>query len=210
MYGTLRAKRGFQTRRKKERPSSLPMTCVENDGTESRHDVPINIVPTTYLALELPPPGLLTGARPTTMNPELKVHLKGDTGEVARAIKTLGVQSLAPPGEALWGPFCRMLAKIAHSFAWATAGNVGYQPLLSDIVRGRSLHLSHFVGGTGENVSQGSELEATMLPITGATYLVVTMRLLGGRLPPYQAVAGLVGNPEEVINEVLRRRAAGA
>lgn len=44
--------------------------------------------------------------------------------------------------------FCRMLAKIAHSFAVATCGLGSFEPFLPDVILGRSLAVSHYVGGS--------------------------------------------------------------
>ncbi len=42
--------------------------------------------------------------------------------------------------------FCRLLAKAAHGFAVHILGIDGFRPLLPDVILGKDLHVSHFVG----------------------------------------------------------------
>jgi hypothetical protein len=199
MYGVLRLKRGFSTRRKRERPTHVSAVAVSEAGLETETTVPVSLLPTTYIALELPPPGILTGAPLSTMNPELKLHLKGDKAEIATALRALEAGTIELSADAMWGPFCRLLAKIAHTFATGVLRGNGYVPLLPDLILGRSQFLSHFVGGaTGEMPS--GDLWLALLPVGSELYVSVGMALLGpGRLPPYQAIAGRVTDPEAII-----------
>lgn len=195
MYGTLRIKRGFKTRRKKERPSSFTAVEIDENGVETYKPIPTSLLPTTYLALELPPPGILTGAPKSMMNPEMKIHLKADVREIEAVLTGLGVGELEIGNDLMWGEFSRLLAKIGHCYAMAVLRGKGYEPLLPDIILGRSEFLSHYVGGLLGELPD-SDLWLSLVRAGDAMYLTAGIILLGrGRLPPYQVVVGLVTEP---------------
>jgi len=210
MYGPLRMTRGFKSRRKKQRPTSIPAVEIDEAGIERATEIPVSLLPTVYLALELPPPGILSGAPKSATNPEMKVHLKGDKAEIEAAMRTLDVGKFEIGSTAMWGPFCRLLAKIGHTYAAAMLNGNGYEPLLTDLILGKSDYLSHYIGGATGPIPD-SDLWISLLPAGGELYLSVGIVLLGrGRLPPYQAVVGLVTNAERVIDESRKWNASGA
>lgn len=149
MYGPLRLKRGFKSRHKKNRPITVPVQ-IDQAGVRVETAVAISVLPTLYLALELPAPGILSGAPKSTMSPEMKVHLKGDKSEVEAAMRALDVGKAEISAMAALGPFCRLLAKIGHCYAAGVLKGRGYQPLLVDLILGRSEFLSHYIGGIEE------------------------------------------------------------
>jgi hypothetical protein len=209
MYGPLRMTRGFKSRRKKQRPTSIPAVEVDESGVERATEIPVTLLPTVYIALEFPPPGVLSGAAKSKMNPEMKVHLKGDKAEIERAMRALDVGKFELESTAMWGPFCRLLAKIGHTYAAAML-NGGYEPLLVDVILGKSEYLSHYVGGTTEPVPE-SDLWLSLVTVEGELYLTVGIVLLGrGRLPPYQVVVGRVTDAERLINESRKWDTSGA
>lgn len=201
MYGPLRIKCEFNTRRKKERPTSVPAIKVDGAGIETTITVPVGMLPTNYIALELPSPGILTGAEPSNMNPEMKLHIKGDQKEIEIAMRELDVGELELSSMAAWGSFCRLLAKIGHAYSMAVLGGEGYKPLLIDLILGKSDYLSHYVGGTAEDNIE-SDLQLSLISSRTELYLCVNITLLGrGRLPTYQAVAGLVTDPVAITEK---------
>lgn len=210
MYGSLRIKRGFKTRRMKERPTILPVTFTGEDGVQTTKQVPVDVYPTAYVAIELPSPGIFTGAPLSEMNPEMKLHVKADTEELKRAIESIRGLETGFPLVAAWGALCRMLAKIAHSYLFAILRESGYVSLLPDLILGRSKYLSHYVGGSTEGDCEhegATDLSIRMISEGDNTYLVVCIELLGrGRLPLYQAVAGRVLNPETVLSASVAAR----
>lgn len=209
MYGLLRVKRGFKTRRKNSQPTSAGVGLFDQAGEKRITLLPIDQVPTLYGALELPPPGILSGAPRTESNPELKIHLKGDESEMAAAAATLGADTIALKVIVEWRAFARLLAKIAHSYLVATVGLRGYTPLLPDLILGRSLHLSHYVGGAvGALQDQVGDSDVTLVcqEAENEPHLTVYVQLLGrGRLPIYLVVAARVIDGEEVARGVRNR-----
>lgn len=203
IYGPLRIKLGFKTRRKRERPDRLSVQYVDNQGEMASTTMPVEEYPNVYLAVEFPPPGILTGAPVSEMNPEMQVSLRGNQEEIKRAISSLNRENIQLSNMFAWGAFCRQIAKIAHCFAIATIGTQGYRPLLTDIILGKSSHLSHLVGGVhDENNANASDLSVFLESVQEVNYLTVHVQLLGtGRLPVYQAVVG------EIINiDILARK----
>src|SRR5689334_18138627 len=52
MYGTLRLKKNFRSRHKKKRPTAMPFTgTTDASGVETTANLPLSLVPTTYVAL---------------------------------------------------------------------------------------------------------------------------------------------------------------
>lgn len=196
MYGTLRITRGFRTRRKKERPTVIPVATLDETGVEVVRSISVSHLPTTYIALELPPPGILTNAPKSTGSPEMKLILKGNRKEIGALVQHLGGQ-LEIPNIVAWGPFCLLLAKIGHAYAAAVLRGIGYEPLLPELILGRSEHLSYYVGGANKEAT--SDLILSIVPLGSETYLSVQISILGpGRLPPYQAIVGKVTDPAAV------------
>jgi hypothetical protein len=202
MYGTLRVKRGFKTRRRKERPTSIPAVEIDKGGMETPTTISASLLPTTYIAIEFPPPGILTGAPKSPLNPDMKLHFKCDTKEAELMARTLDVGQLELSAVAVWGHLCRLVAKIGHTYAAAVLRGAGYEPLLNAVILGRSEDLSYYVGGiTGP--APASELSLKVMPVGGEHYLTVEVVLLGkGRLPPYQAIAGRVTDLKTIMDRV--------
>jgi hypothetical protein len=98
--------------------------------------------------------------------------------------------------------FARLLAKIAHGFAWSNFQSAGFKFMLTDLIRGLNFDAgSMLVGGSYrqfsvENLPENSReslhyLEAADWSIAGNTYLVADICLFlpfGG--PTYSVVIG--------------------
>ena len=61
MYGNLRNKLGYTTRRKKLRPTSLPVSFRTPDGATKSFQYTLAELPINFSIAYLPPPGILTG-----------------------------------------------------------------------------------------------------------------------------------------------------
>lgn len=198
IYGFLRIKRGYQTRRKKERPSQLPITITTSSGKTKTVNINVSDYPSVYLTVALPPPGILTDAPLSTLNPELHVSLVGDPKEVSKLLSVHGGMNASVSFNHFfaWGDFSRQLAKIAHGYLVASLGFEGYIPLLPDLILGRSDYLSHYVGGFGQ--SEGMVLLAPHISINLVLhgtehYLVAYIHLMpAAKMPTYQVVAAKI------------------
>lgn len=212
MYGIFRIKRGFQTRRKKERPQTLPLYTVALDGTLTTIDTLVQDYPNLFLAVDAPPPGILEGNEPTDQNPALKVSLKGDPREIGKVMKAMSLEQMLTKHQFKWGDFFRQLAKIGHCYAYACTHGRDYQPLLPDIILGKSNCLSYYVGGsdpTSSEVAPKSTLSLSIVCKPSGDYLVVGVQLLGiGTLHPYQVVVGRIPNLDAFINSMTEARSS--
>jgi hypothetical protein len=157
----------------------------------------------------LPEPGILTGAPPSDLNPPFTVEINADKTELKSIQAELEATALETIVELQWGDFCRLLAKVGHAYLVATVGLGGYEPLLPEIILGRSNHLSHYVGGvTGstDDVLAGADLAIGSRSLGAERYLVVFVQLLGkGRLPPYQVVAARVRDEAASVGFKIRK-----
>lgn len=205
MYELLRIKRDFKSRRKKRRPTHFAADVVDPQGQRSTTQIPTSVFPTSYVALELPPPGILTGAPKTTKNPEMKLHIKRDETEYNRALETLDLRAIGFRHKLDWASLLRFIAKVAHGYTRALVGKAGYEPTLPDLILGRSSHLSYIVGGGSVNPHPG-EVAFALVPAGQDLYLTAFLTLMGrGRLPTYQAVAGLIRDETTVVQALVSR-----
>lgn len=140
MLGPIRGRMGLKTRRKRE--PKLNLAFRDRQTGEIHHDaMNLDNLPLYALGFRFPEPGLLAG-RPSTDRLDGECIAKGDLRDLPLsggvAMKLGRVYPL---------DFCRMLAKIAHTYIWAEYGPDTFQPLLLDLIMGRSDHALHLVGG---------------------------------------------------------------
>ena len=211
VYGLFRIQRGYRTRRPKERPRTFPLHTVGLDGTRTIVDVEAQNYPSTYLAIQAPPPGILSGLERSDRNPELNVSLKGLPSEIDKILEERALHSVLIQHRFDWAAFFRQLAKIGHCFAYACTEGVGYEPLLPDIILGKSNFLSHFVGCPNNDCStdeQHSELSLYFVPgPSECDYLVTRIVILGlGTLYPYEVVVGRISDMNALLTFLVERR----
>jgi hypothetical protein len=190
MYGPFRLKHGMQSRHPGKRPDKLALSVTKAGSTEEA-TMGVAEYPLTYLGAHLPEPGLLRGAPLTASNPELTLEIRGDPAVIKAGVQSLDAESVGLSALFYWKALCLQIAKVAHSYAVAQVGLGSFTPYLPDIILGRSPFVSHYVGGTSADTS-GPELEMWLQPVAHLNVLTVRVRLLAGRLPPYQAVVGEV------------------
>ena len=92
---------------------------------------------------------------------------------------------------------CRVLAKIAHSYAVAELGLGGFTPLLREFIRGEGGDRFRYVGGEFKPGAPGAGLHEIGFEQGVTGYLVVRIRLFASLgAPVYRVVVGLPLNPE--------------
>lgn len=205
MLGNFRARNDGKTRRKKERPTHLPIFIQGKDGQEKEVLVPTKNHPGTFALFEWGPPGYFLGRKPK---------------EDPKTIRILGHKGLKlePQIDDPWhtivmvneNAFLRMLAKIAHCFAVGIVENKSQHlnPMLTDLILGKSRDLYHFIGSsTGPIPPSGDDFHILRLdPVRfrGQVLLIARIRLfqfLG--TPVYTVIVGELDGDisgEEVIN----------
>jgi hypothetical protein len=221
-YGIMRIKRDYKSRRKKERPQSMPISYSTSKGVIKSLDLDLANYPDFNLIPSLPLPGILTKAPLTEMNPEIGVSIIGDPNEIANAISLIEKESgdenikLSLSNHFVWSDFYRLLAKIAHGYLVAYVGQEGYIPLLPDLVLGRSSYLAHYIGGLDEGavhtMTYWLSLAILPSPDTGHIaedegYLAVYIQLLGGiSMPMYQVICGKITNLSLIIENTNSKK----
>lgn len=88
------------------------------------------------------------------------------------------------------GPIARMIAKIAHGAAVAELGLDAFEPLLPDIIMGRSDHIFHLVGNVSKRGRKRVALHRITLELEQG-FIVANVQLFARlRGPIFQAVVG--------------------
>jgi hypothetical protein len=158
MYGSFRIREKVQTRRPKERPTTLPMGATFGDKAEV-YMMPIEGVIATLPWVHFLPPGYLSE------HPDKEI---GWTGA------TLEVRTDAPRKRSLWDKsnasafsvsqqfdldsLARTLAKIAHALCIGEFGSSFFEPWLPPYILGTDRALSYLVGGVPGSLEPVSEL----------------------------------------------------
>jgi hypothetical protein len=91
---------------------------------------------------------------------------------------------------------CRVLAKIAHSFAVAKLGLAGFIPMLPAFILGKNDRNFYYVGGTLDKSGAGTELHELGFEVDESNYLVVRIRLFSSLgAPVFRVVVGTKNSP---------------
>jgi hypothetical protein len=128
IFGNIRMRYGFPTRRPKERLDTLPLV-VERAGAVETIDVPIGEHPALTPILFFEPCGILTGY--TGPERPILIRTLANPGVTPDSLDADGFRfDLKPSVEA----FRRFLAKIAHCFAVLCLGRDGFTPWLAPLI----------------------------------------------------------------------------
>tara|TARA_R100000322_G_C5447850_1_gene191942 strand:+ start:3020 stop:3841 length:822 start_codon:yes stop_codon:yes gene_type:complete len=204
IVGPLRMLYDFPTRRPKDRPDHLPLKVQYAPDQEwdvvmvDRRIYPFLVVLPLY---ELPKlidgDTLLTGdqtaakdfwIRGTQATPSLDAHLE-------KFCRILNAYRVMPVGTVNTLSFCRMLAKIAHSYCCAEIDSLTFYPYLVEAIRNPKFEKREWLlgGGRGDEPPNDNLHELSLVSNSAWPdhLLVVQIRLfafLGG--PTYYAVVG--------------------
>lgn len=189
----LRAVFRMQTRRKGDRPKTLPL-LIETKGTEQFVDVPLNEFPVFLPIIEFPPPGVVAG-RPRTAGigpPVLDVrHLAGPTGADLVA-KYPDADYIGARMTFTSEDFGRTLAKIGFC---AAVFALGLEPFRStpirDVILGRDECIGHWVGSwMGEEQNPPEGLHAMKVTSAGSDVHVILRLFAQFNAPEYHVALG--------------------
>lgn len=209
IYMPLRRKLKIKGNRKHKKHRATHAPIMISDGeTQTITSVPFEDLPTSYLAVRFPPPGLFLGHSPHSKNPEMKIDIIGNKKEMEEFASQRQIGRMKTNFTFRWGPFARMLAKIGHAHAVAELGMEGLEFLLPPIIRGESNHLAYFVGGiegTALTLSPPHDMGLAITTIGSDSYLVALMTFLGHRLPTYQVVVAKI-----LDRDLISRKMAAA
>jgi len=192
ILGQTRIRLGLPTRHPKERPSELALVFRHADGRIGQKKVRPSNYPLIIPGLKLPPPGILNDEKPHDrkaveawvgfQNEEVRKKLS-DGGPSLRLV-TLDNHI-----------FCRLIAKIAYSYAVAELGFHSFQPVLLDLILGESQTPFYWVGGdmtvSPPEPTVLHKLDHKIETIRGMQYMVAYISLFcffGA--PAYRVVVG--------------------
>ena len=200
MYGPLRLLYGLPTRRKKGRPQTLRLKVKHAPDKDWEYlPVPQERYPFLITFPYLGMPGILTGLPKTAAAAAVtkRLWIRGASPShdfhalLEKLVAELGVHSIMPVAKADVEAFCRLLAKIAYSFAVAELGGHPFEsPLIGYASGGDLSHCLHYIGSR-EAEEPPTETLHDLAVLNGppSAPLVVRIRLLS-RLgtPTYYAV----------------------
>jgi hypothetical protein len=192
MFGNLRVRLDFPTYRPKERPLSLKMDVLPH---EAAYFAPLYVqvadCPRSLSLFKLSPPGIFEG-RPYgdfgRMGPWFCIHK-----EDAHFFASHRAVSLGPYRHM---SFCRMLAKIAHSYSAAEWGREfqEFEHLVTDLIREHDI-LPYMYVGSDLRVPPAQPqtlhfIRGNTRSFEGYQYLIVTIRLFAFMgAPVYRVVS---------------------
>ena len=143
LYGAIRQKYSYQSRSKKKKKVKEPyqFSYQSEDGI-TRSVVPdFDEYPYMALVPYLPPPGIYKQLPLSDSNPELTLTSMQDPDAFRKLTERTGEKNLMVSHTDIfsYSDFYRLLAKIAHGYLVALAGeHNGYIPLLPDLILEKS------------------------------------------------------------------------
>jgi hypothetical protein len=180
--GLVREQLGLKTRRKKNRGKPVTLLVRKPDGNVDQFSDTAAKLPKSCLSFRWHPPGLLRSGAPTETNFDGEIVLQYDkesfenfAGHDGQGVRVGQIRML---------DYARMLAKIAHSYAYAKCGPDTFDPALPDLILGKNEFAPYFIGGDarGTPPAQPSVLH-DVYPMTitigegGPKYLSVVIQL---------------------------------
>jgi hypothetical protein len=187
VLGPFRVRTGAPTRRPNLRPTDLPLVLIDSDGGRREVEVPSNEHPATLMLPVFAKPRILS----------LLGEERRETFIMWLALPDSDVLSLPQRHNASLMKlgsfeilsFCRLLAKIAHGAAFLDLHwTDSWEPLLPDLILGRTDKYDILVGGTDrvENAPEemGFPVFFESVDIGEERYLVAELRLFAGQGTP--------------------------
>lgn len=188
MFLQYRVHRNFRTRRKADRPKQLNIGVFLKDGSFDRYDgvsiedhpdsvcLPIFQVPTFFL------PG---DARAEIELKGLHVYNLTDVAtKIGKVRNSAYVQPFHPE------MFCRMLAKIAHSFACKEIGLDKFRPYLNSFILHGSGSMGEYVGTWMFSQQKSGNTHDISIISIGKTLVVLLTLFSNISAPTYAIVVG--------------------
>jgi len=204
MFGPLRMLYDLPSRRKRDRPRTLPLKVKQNLG-DNWTEVHVNQEDFPFLVTlpRFPLPDLLSGVPTIGARGAAAIVFwirgasasQGFLDHLEDLVANLGVHSVMPVAKAQVKEFCLMLAKIGHSYATAELGHGSFEPLLpGPILRGDLSNRVDVIGALSYDEAPSSELHDLSLDdhtFNRPNLVAVRVRLLSKLgTPTYYVVAG--------------------
>lgn len=155
--------------------------------------VDIEDYPVTLLLVQISPPLALSGepVHSATIRPWL-YRFTCDLDLLRRRYNLTDFATTSLDTDAL----CRVLAKIAHSYAVTELGLEGFVPALRSFILGRVNDHFRLVGGELQTAPPTANFHEIGLEVDGAGRVIVRIRLFANLgAPVYRVVVGVSPNP---------------
>lgn len=196
MFGDLRIKENFPSRRKERRPEELPAKYFNANGEPRLAKLLVSHYPVFRPNVEfVRPPGLIEGRPPQGGNPELRIRPTVNLDDLTRAHDALDAQGMTLQLMVDWTAYCQTLAKTAHSLVCALAGLDGWEPLLPPLLMLETNCFSHYMGSDPSppaNLGDSASI-VSWVTIGGDDAFVVHLQQLGRlKIPLCQVVVGII------------------
>jgi len=213
-YRAARAVAGSNSRDrgKKTVPLYISLTFEKGRPTGGRRvDLPSDQAGPRFVALVVmgERPAVLRGIRDLSTEeafPDVSLFFT-DLARPDSKPSSYGLPSFSPPGLDLVR-FLKFLAKVAHAHATAELGLGGFQPLLTDLIRGKDKPIPWGLFGhhkeaffPGGNWRGSYFVRHSIQTVSGVEYVVVDICILADLLPRYRVVAGIVNGTKDEIGE---------
>jgi hypothetical protein len=201
-YGPLRIQLDLPTRRKKERPQTLPVYDFSAGRKGEAIELPIDEHPTAVAFFKFAMPRIMRGLDDDGSHGIEGIYLVRPDSSVFRALnEKYDMDDLRPTARIQPISFARTVAKIAHSFSVAEIGLGKFKPYLLDLILGRSESIGYLIGGDDREFPRTVALHEIRIGIKTVHHkklAAVAIRLFGEiGAPLYWAVSGeFIGEPE--------------
>jgi hypothetical protein len=208
MFGDLRIKENYPSRRKERRPTELPAKYFNADGEPRLAKLLVSKYPLHYPTVTFPEsPGFLTGIPEAPGHPELQISGQFDPTAVEAAIHEMGANSMSLAMKIHPGAYCQTLAKTAHALICAIHGMKGWQPLLPPLIRLDETSFGHYIGSDPDSPEAPDSAATVTWKVVGDDHaLVVRIQHLGRlKIPRCQIVAGVITDQGTFFAEGSKR-----
>jgi len=196
LLGNFRVSLNFRTRRKRQRPGTLPLTVQFPDGREETLQVSADEYPWALHLPVFPPARALRGLTPDATGDTTEgggiVHFYDETKVLGfmrdHGLESMNAGSLDPQR------FARFIAKIAHSAAVSEFGVDSFAPLATGMILGESDVMNYLVGcGWPEDPPASEALHTVRFKTHEETGMIIVFVRLFVRLgtPEYHVLVGV-------------------
>lgn len=162
MYGAMRTRFRVATRRPRQRPKSFEIGIIDKQGRHRYIKIPPEEYHASAYMFKMKKPKILLGLPPYANNLDWTACiLSAAPDDMDRLVKKYGWDRMFSLKSTI-NEFCRLLAKIAHSYAIAELGYRSFKPFLLDIILGKTESCGYYIGGKYDKItSTTDDLEET-------------------------------------------------
>ena len=201
MYGPLRLLYDLPTRRPKKRPKSLPLKVKYSPEEDEWQKVMVAQDQYPFLVAfpYFEAPGIFSGEPPSKSKGAKtnRLWIRGGSPYYSfdellpKITSDLQAYSIFPESKSDIPAFCKMISKIAHSYAIAKLGIEGFLPLLNPIIISDQLdHCMHYIGSLNSDEPPRDMLhELGFVDFRNINAIFVRIRLLSKLGTPTYVIA---------------------